>query len=88
MAKMNANKCAMSAAGAFGALYVLCALFVMAWPAQSLQLKADFLHLTTLDHLAPILQVTAMNFISGLVQIMVYAYITVWMWCYIYNNMK
>ena len=85
--KLCAHKFALAAAIASGFGYALCALLMLLWPGQSLQFMASLMHMTSLSILAPYFQVTIFNFISGIIQCMLYSYVYVFVFALIYNQL-
>ncbi len=86
--KINANLFALSASITMGIGYAICALIVYVWPTHSLKLFADMMHLTSLKVLSPYFHVTTTNFISGLVQLIIYTYAFVYVWILIFNALN
>lgn len=81
----NSHKLALAAAGSMAIWYTVCTLFCVLWPHWALQLTADVLHMSSLDHLMPLFHITLINYISGLIQSCIYAYLFVWPMAAIYN---
>jgi len=76
---------AAAAAASMGICYVICAGFVVTWPQHALDLTASLFHLRSLELFEPYLQITPANFMSGLIQSMLYTYVYVWLLTAIYN---
>ncbi len=84
--KVQAQKLAQAAAATAAISYAICALLMSIWPAQTLQLTADLMHRTTLADVLPTFQVTPYNFLSGLIQLVVYTYLIVLLFGTLYNR--
>ena len=84
--KLNANKFSLAVALTMGIIYVVCAVFVTLWPDFSLQLFGWLVHLVNVDKFAGDVQITALEFIIGLVQALVYAYIGAWVFAWLHNK--
>jgi hypothetical protein len=83
---------AFSAAVAMGVAYLISTIFVMVLPKQALKLTADLLHLSTLEPLAPVVHVTPMGFICGLITVLAYTFFVAWLTghilCLFYRDQK
>lgn len=64
-----------------GILYSLSTAFWYFSPQQALKLHAQLMHLDNLDFLAPLVHVTAANYISGLLQVMAWTFLALWVFC-------
>ncbi|MDP3966415.1 MAG: DUF5676 family membrane protein [archaeon] len=73
--KLEIQKFSLAAALTMGVIYAVCAIFVSIWPDFSLQLFGWLVHLVNVDKFAGDTQITALGFIIGLLQAMVYTYI-------------
>ena len=71
--KLAKNKFALAAAGTLGIVYIICAVVVAIAPAFALKLFGWLLHLVSADQFTA--RVTAIGFVIGLIQILVYSYI-------------
>ncbi len=81
----NSQKLALAATTSTVIWYSVCTLLCALWPQWALQMVADILHLSTLDHLLPIFHITFRSFISGLIQSCLSMYLFVWPMAAIYN---
>lgn len=83
---------AFSAAAAMGIAYLLCTICVIFFPKQSLEVTAALLHVSTLEPLVPVVHVTPMNFISGLVVVIAFTFFVTWLTghilCLFYKDQK
>lgn len=84
--KVHAQKLAQAAAATAAISYGICALVMSIWPVRTLQLTADLMHRTTLADVLPTFQVTPYNFLSGLIQIVVYSYLIALLFGTLYNR--
>lgn len=83
---LDANKFAKAGALTAGILYVVCAIAVWLLPDFSLQLLGWVAHLVNVDKFAGDVQVTLGGVLLGLIQILVYAYISFWLFAKIHNR--
>ncbi len=83
---LNAQKFSLAAAGTMGILYVLCALVVTLWPAQSLQLLGWLVHLVNVEKFAGDVAITFGGFFAGLIQAMLYTYLGSWLFVWLHNR--
>ena len=81
----NSQKLALSAAGSIAIWYTFCFLTCWLWPKESLQLIAQLIHVSSLEHLEPYMSFTFLGYISGLIQNILYVYLFVWPMAAIYN---
>ena len=86
--KFNTQATALSSAIVMGILYVICALFTLLSPRFALQLFGWIFHLVNLDQIAGGLTITPVGLVIGLVQIVVYTYLTVLLVAWLYNRLS
>lgn len=84
--QINKNGFALAAGGVIGGLYVLCAIFVVLWPAFALRLFGWLVHLVNVEKFAGDVTITFGGFIGGLVQAVVYAYIGAWLIAWLHDK--
>lgn len=84
--KHDPNKSALAAATSVGILYTICSIFVYFFRDQALQLFAPIFHLENITAFAEYFKVTPMGYISGVIQLLVYTYILVFIWIWLYSN--
>lgn len=84
--ELNKNKFSMAAAGTMGAIYIICAVFVMLWPDFALRLFGWLVHLVNVDKFAGDVQITIGGFLGGLAQILVYTYLSAWIFSWLHNK--
>lgn len=73
--EIDAKKFSLAAALTMGAVYIVCAVFVILWPDFALQLFGWLVHLVNVDKFAGDVQITAFGFLIGLLQAVAYTYI-------------
>lgn len=83
--KLHSLKFAGAGALAAGISYSACAALFYYWPSQSLEYTAQLLHLKSLAAISSYMKIDPMNFLSGLLQIILYAFITLWIMAVLYN---
>lgn len=81
----NLNKLAAAASLAVGTTYTVCTILVIVFPKQALQLVASLMHMTSLALFDPYYQVTFSNFIAGLLLLMTFSFVLVWLTGFIYG---
>ncbi len=69
-----------------GAIYVLCAIFVILWPNFALQLFGWLVHLVNVEKFAGDIKVTLVGFIWGLIQVILYTYVGAWLIAWLHNK--
>lgn len=84
--ELNKNKFASAAALAMGAIYVICGVFVLLWPEFALQLFGWLVHLVNVDKFAGGVNVTAVGFAIGLLQVIIYTYIAAYLFAWLHNK--
>ena len=84
--KLDANKFSLAAAGTMGIVYVICAVFVILLPDFALQLFGWLVHLVNVEKFAGDVQITALGFIFGFLQAVVYAYIGALLFAWLHNK--
>ncbi|MBI4116364.1 hypothetical protein HY449_01330 [Candidatus Pacearchaeota archaeon] len=84
--KLDVNKFSLAAAGTMGIIYAVCAIFVTLWPNFSLQLFGWLVHLVNVDKFAGDVQITALGFIFGLLQAVVYTYAGALLFGWLHNK--
>lgn len=83
---IQTHKLASSAAITIGISYIICASLMHIWPKIMLQLMAELMHMSSLEIIEPYFQVTLKNFISGILQSIIYTYFFVALWGTLYNR--
>ncbi|HBR70621.1 TPA: hypothetical protein DIC20_03105 [Candidatus Dependentiae bacterium] len=86
--KFCVNKFAFSASLSMAFVYFLMALYTWFWPASSLKLSASYMLMSNLNMFAPLLDVSIMNVVSGLVQTFIFTYIWTFGFAWLYNRME
>ncbi|MEK7078262.1 MAG: DUF5676 family membrane protein [Patescibacteria group bacterium] len=84
--QLNAKKFASAAALTVGILYIVCAIFVALWPDFAMQLLGQVAHIVNVDKFAGDVAITASGVIAGLVEVMIYAYVSSWIFAGLYNR--
>lgn len=84
--KLDAQKFSLAAALTMGAVYVVCAIFVALWPEFAIQLFGWLVHLVAVDKFAGDVQITALGFIFGLLQILIYTYVGALIFAWLHNK--
>ena len=84
--KLNVKKFSLAIALTLSLIYVVCAIFVVLWPYFSLQLFGWLMHLVNVDKFAGDMQITAVGFIIGLVQMFVYTYVVALVFGWMHNK--
>ncbi len=69
-----------------GVLYVICAIFVALWPGFALQLLGWLVHLVNVEKFAGDVAMTFSGFILGLLQVVIYTYISAWLVAWPHNK--
>ena len=72
--ELNVNKFSFAAALTMGTIYLVCAVFIVLWPDFALQLFGWLVHLVNVDKFAGDVQITAIGFLIGLLQAVIYTY--------------
>ena len=86
MEKLNSQKFALAGAVTMGAIYIVCVIFVTLWPDFALQLFGWLVHLVNVDKFAGDVQITALGFIFGLLQVLIYTYIGALIFGWLHNK--
>lgn len=84
--KIDASKFSLAAAATMGIVYIVCAIFVVLWPDFALQLFGWLVHLVNVDKFAGDVQITALGFIVGLLQAVIYTYVGAWVFVWLHNK--
>lgn len=84
--KLDVQKFSLAAALTMGIVYVICVVFVALWPEFALQLFGWLVHLVNVDKFAGNVQITALGFIFGLLQILIYTYIGALIFAWMHNK--
>lgn len=79
------NKFAAAASLAVGTTYTMCTILVIIFPLRALQLVASLMHMNSLALFEPYYQVTAANFIAGLLLLMTFSFVIVWLAGFFYG---
>lgn len=82
--KIEKNKFALAAAGTLGVIYIICAIVVALAPALAVKLFGWLIHLVNADQFA--IGVTAGGAIIGLIQVLVYTYLTAFVFAWLHNR--
>lgn len=83
---LNKQKLALASATTFGVAYVVCVAFVALWPGFSLQLFGYLFHLIDVNKFVGGMSITFGGVIAGLIEVVVYAYLTAWLFAWFYNR--
>ena len=84
--ELNTQKFSLAVALTMGVIYIVCAVFVVLWPDFALQLFGWLVHLVNVDKFAGDVQITALGFIIGLLQAMVYTYLVALLGAWLHNK--
>ncbi len=84
--KLEAQKFSIALAVTMGIIYVVCAIFVALWSDFALQLFGWLVHLVNVDKFAGDVQITAVGFIIGLLQAMIYTYVGALVFAWLHNK--
>ena len=84
--QINAGGFALASAGVMGVIYLLCVVFVSLWPDFSLRLLGWLVHLVNVEKFAGDVAITFGGLLAGLVQIVLYTYIGVWLIARLHNK--
>ena len=79
---LDTSKFALAAAATFGAMYIVCALFVALWPDIASTLMSWLTHIVNLEPR----RVTWVGFFGGLAQVLVYTYIGAFIFAWLHNK--
>ena len=86
--KFDPHKFGLAGAAASAIFWTGCSIIMAMWPAKSMDLTADMLHLSSLGPLVEFFGVNAANYVSGLIQYAVYTYLHVYLFVYAYDRMN
>lgn len=84
---LNANKFSLSGAGTVAILYVVCALVVWLAPDLASKLIGNVTHLVNIQQLLAGAEITLQGVLLGLVQVVVYTYIALFIFAWLYNKL-
>ena len=84
--ELDKNKFSLAAAVTMGVVYVVCAVFVWLWPDFALQLFGWLVHLVNVEKFAGDVAITFGGLLAGLVQVVLYTYIGVWLIARLHNK--
>lgn len=82
--ELNTQKFALAGAETAGILYIACAAVVAAAPDLAMKLLGWLAHLTNTEGLAR--AVTMSGVVYGIIQVVVYVYIMLWIFATLYNR--
>lgn len=88
--RLSSLKFALAAAITMGVVYVVCAVVVAVAPQTAADLISWLTHVTNvgaLFHNQLIIQVTIGGFLKGLAEVLVYSFLSVWLFAALYNAM-
>jgi len=83
---LNKNQFSYNVAWVLGVVYAVCAAFVALFPGFSLRLMSGLTHLDLAAKFGGEMRVTFLGFVSGIVQVLVYSYITARLFAWIFNK--
>lgn len=86
--KLESHKLGLAGAAASAIFWTGCTIICAMFPAKSLELAADLVHLSSFGPLTEFFGVTATNYVSGLIQYAVYTYLYVYVFAYAYNRIS
>lgn len=86
--KLDPHQFGLAGAIASAIFWTGCSILCVMFPAKSLELAADMMHLSSFGQLTEFFGVNAANYVSGLIQYAVYTYIYVYIFVYAYNRMN
>jgi len=69
-----------------GIVYTVCAVFVKLWPSQSIRFFSDWFHGIDLTRIAVIPQITVGNFLRGLIEVLIFAYLAGALYAWLYQK--
>lgn len=84
--KLEVNKFSLALAATMGTIYIVCAMFVALWPNFALQLFGWLVHLVNVDKFAGDVSITFGGFVIGLLQILVYTYVSAAIFALLHNK--
>lgn len=76
-----------AAAVTMAVAYIICSVFVVLWPDIALMILGSLVHLVNLEKAVEV-KLTLTGFLSGLVQIEFYTYLTGWLFATLYNRFQ
>ncbi len=86
--KIDPHKIGLAGAVASAILFTACSIFFSLWPAKMLEMTAALFHLNSFGPLSEYFELTAANYVSGLIQCAVYTYIYFYIFGYAYNRIQ
>lgn len=84
--ELDKNKFSLAASATMGIVYVVCAVFIWLWPDFALQLFGWLVHLVNVDKFAGDVGMTALGFVVGLIQVLVYTYAGARIFAWLHNR--
>lgn len=85
--ELNKNKFALAASGTVAITYIICAVFTFLWPETAVQLLGFIFHILNMEKLAGGVDVTLWSAIIGLLQVIIYTFVNIWVFAWIYNRL-
>lgn len=83
--ELDKNKLALAASGTVGIAYVVCAIFTYLWPEVAVSLLGFVFHVLNMEKLAGGVEFSLWSAIIGLLQVVIYTFINIWIFAWIYN---
>lgn len=85
--QLHTQKLALAATETVGIAYALCAAFTALWPDIAVKLVGSMMHILNIEKYAADIQMTWGGFFTGLIEVMVYAYLFTFVLGFLYNRM-
>ena len=84
--KLNKNKFALASSATMGIVYVVCRFFVLVAPSSATKLLGWWIHTFNLEQFTISQNFVVLDFISGLVSVIVLSYIVAYIFVVLYNK--
>lgn len=84
--ELDKNKLALSASATVAIAYIVCAIFTFLWPEIAVKLLGFVFHVLNMEKLVGGVNVTLWNAVIGLLQVIAYTFINVWVFAWIYSK--
>lgn len=84
--KLDVKKFSLAASLTLGAIYIVCIVIILLFPAFALQLLGWLLHLVNVDKFLGGVQITFGAAVLGLVQVLIYAFLAALLGAWLHNK--
>ncbi len=84
--RLDVKKFSLALAVTMGLVYIVCAIFVALRPNFALQLFGWLVHLVNVDKFAGDVSITFSGFVIGLLQILIYTYVSALIFALLHNK--